>query len=516
MASTFLGLETAKRGLNAQQSALYITGNNIANANSPGYTRQRVEMSQSETLHVQGFGIGTGVNTEAVKRQRESFLDNHYRQEANSLGYWQTKSEALSRMEEVLKEPSDYGLSNNMNQFWNSLEDLSLYPDNNGVREVVLQRGIALAETFNQLHERLSVIQNDTKTSIDHHVRHINQLLSDIHSLNDKIGKVEPAGHLPNDLYDKRDQLTDQLAQYITIKVERIPSGGTPHPAAAGKYTIKLADKDNQMVTDLIDGSVMKMKELKIHYHPDQTGVQSIMVEGLHKSETFPIENFNVTGVLLGQIEAFGKVSADPEKGVTGTITDMIFQLNKMAYTFAGKFNELQKSGWSLEEIEAGSQLESSDYFFDISAISGSTDAAKVIRIHDQMKESSNRIAASAGIFSGDGNNAGQLAGVKDLMIFKRGSHIDPEGTASLVTYYQGVIGKLGVEASESNRQAVKASMLVDSVQNKRDSESAVSLDEEMTDLIKYQQAYNSSARMITAVDEMLDRIINGMGLSGR
>ncbi|TDL32586.1 flagellar hook-associated protein FlgK [Jeotgalibacillus sp. S-D1] len=520
MASTFMGLETAKRGLNAQQSALYITGNNIANANTPGYSRQRVTMSQSETLQMQGYnrvqGIGTGVNTEAVSRQRESFLDNHYRQEANSLGYWQTKSELLTRMEDVMNEPSEHGLSNSMNQFFNSIADLSLYPEDTGVREVALQRGIALADTFNNLHNRLTILQKDIKTSIDHNVRNINQLLSDIHSLNDKIGKIEPSGQLPNDLYDKRDQLTDELAQYINIKVERIPSGGTPHASAAGKYTIKLADKDNQIITDLIDGNIMGMRELAIQYNADQTGVQSIMIKGPHNSETFSVEKYSLSGVFSGQIDAFGKETADSDKAVAGTYPDMLRQLNEMAYTFAGKFNELQKAGWSLEEIKAGGQLASSDYFFDISALSGSTDAAKVIRVHDHLKESSNRIAAAKGNFSGDGSNAVLLAGMKDLLLFEKGFLPDDEGTASLASYYQGVIGKLGVEAAEANRQTTQSSILTDSVQNKRDSVSAVSIDEEMTDLIKYQQAYNSSARMITAVDEMLDRIINGMGLSGR
>src|SRR5690625_3880548 len=131
MRSTFMGLETNKRGLYTQQSALYTTGHNISNANTEGYSRQRVNM-QATAGHpgvglnsgtIPGY-LGTGVEAGSIQRIRDSFVDHQFRQESNKLGYWESRSQAISQMEDVLNEPSHYGLQKSLSLFWQSLQDL--------------------------------------------------------------------------------------------------------------------------------------------------------------------------------------------------------------------------------------------------------------------------------------------------------------------------------------------------------------------------------------------------------
>src|SRR5690625_5211438 len=224
--STFQGLEMAKRALFAQQGALYTTGHNISNVNTEGYSRQRVNFKTTSPFptpsriqpHIKGQ-IGTGVEIGIVDRIRNKFLDMQYRSENSRMGYWETRSEALSRMEELLNEPTENGLNKTMDRFWQSLQDLADNPENDGARSVVAQRGLAVAETFNHLHRSLTSIQKDLKEEIVQSVDDVNGLLNDINEINKQIRKIEPHGMLANDLYDERDRLLDQLSEYVNIKV---------------------------------------------------------------------------------------------------------------------------------------------------------------------------------------------------------------------------------------------------------------------------------------------------------
>ena len=166
MTSTFHGLEVAKRALHTQQSALFTTGHNIANANTEGYTRQRVNFNQTSPFppasrnRPQMAGqLGTGVEAGSIQRVRDSFVDKQYRQENTSVGYYQTRADMLQKMETILNEPTDVGLSKSMDLFWQSLQDLSVNPEHTSTRAVVKERAIALADSFNYLHKTLQDVR---------------------------------------------------------------------------------------------------------------------------------------------------------------------------------------------------------------------------------------------------------------------------------------------------------------------------------------------------------------------
>lgn len=673
MISTFHGLEVAKRGMQVQQSALYTTGHNISNANTPGYTRQRVNMIQTSAFPSPSMNspkipgqLGTGVQVGEIQRVRDSFTDMQFRTESSKFGYWQSKADMLSQMEAVMNEPSDTGLSGVMDQFWSALQDLAVQPQNDGARRVVRERGIALANTFNYMSNSLQAIQSDYRNEIDVSQNKINSILRQINAVNKEIGSIEPHGYLPNDLYDQRDRLVDELSTMVNVKVVPKSSGGLASGAAEGMYDIYLANPQGGILKDangreikLIDASTGKATGIHIQYeNRSEAGspVKTIKFFELNENkEGFKnIANntdadaatakytlnsfsaFNTNGALKGYIEGYGYMEGDKVKGL---YNEMLADLDQMAFTFAQHFNRVHNSGWSLNDIRNGAKMDD-NYFF---AIGGSSKgAASSIKVSDHIIEDVQNIAAAAegnvlagmmkrelvkagtvgnpaftGIYNpsqkpadmtlpdgwpaagggneisvqvsylekldadtgenydewtftfnttdkdgnaiqaeytssdlntailgidfdlaniadqsdgdtwaftfkaegmkssdnafiGNGSNALKLSEVKDAVISFGGN------LTNVQSFYQGMIGKLGDNASEANRMQYTSATLKESVEQRRMSESSVSLDEEMMSMIKYQHAYNAAARNITLVDEMLDKIINGMGVGGR
>ncbi|MGY0693528.1 flagellar hook-associated protein FlgK [Virgibacillus sp. FSP13] len=510
--STFHGLEMAKQALFAQQSALYTTGHNISNANTEGYSRQRVNFetltpypSASRNRPQIAGQLGTGVEAGTVQRIRNQYLDYQFRSENSKAGYWDTKADALSRMEELMNEPSDSGLSKTMDQFWQSLQDLSVNPENSGARSVVAQRGLAVAETFNYLSDSLNSIRSDLKNQIDVTVKDANSLIKQVDGLNKQIKNIEINGYLPNDLYDERDRLIDELSGIVNIKVSYEKSSDSSLDIADGLATIEVVDNEGKSFDDpikLVNGDPnegLTFNELSVDY--SNNAVDSVTVDGKDLSI------LNSNGSLKGFIESYGYVSKD-ENGdsiTKGEYPNMLSELNDMARKFANKFNEVHSDGYDLEGIEG------EDFF----KIKSGEDAAEGITVEDAILKDPDLIAAASAQdgedpASGNGDNASALADVFDTPIEDLGDN------TSVNSFYESLIGDLGVRAQEANRMTNNTGILRSQVENQRMSVTSVSLDEEMSNMIKFQHAYSAAARSMTAVDEMIDRIINNMGLVGR
>ncbi|UZW67072.1 flagellar hook-associated protein FlgK [Priestia flexa] len=247
MISTFHGLQVAKRGMDAQQSALYTVGQNIANANTPGYTRQRVTFEASTPYPTPGMNrpgvtgqLGTGVDAKTIERVRDQFLDVQYRGETVKVGYWNAKSAAIDKMEEILNEPSEDGLSATFDQFFEALQDVAANPSNAGARSVARERANAIADTFTYLSTSLEVIQGDLQSEIDVTVKQMNSVLEQINNVNKQINDIEVHGYLPNDLYDERDRLLDELSQFVEFDVQYDQTSGNSLPVAEGTVTVTM------------------------------------------------------------------------------------------------------------------------------------------------------------------------------------------------------------------------------------------------------------------------------------
>jgi len=509
--STFHGLEMARQALASQQTGLYITGHNISNINTEGYSRQRVNFetlspypSASRNRPQIPGQLGTGVRAGTIERMRDQFLDARYRTQNSETSYWQAKSTALSRMEGLMNEISGGdGLNKIFDDFWQSLQDLSTNAENSGARSVVGEKAKTLAETFNYIANSLETIRTDLKSQIGNEsegkIGDANSLLRQINALNKEIAEIEPHGMLPNDLYDRRDNLIDQLSSIVDIKVTYKKSATSSLDIADGIAEIELVDDAGMPIgvqllsaddKNLLDDALGK-------FSVDFDGTKGVSTVNFGKPGAEASFDFmKVSGSLKGLIENYGYMEGG---NVKGSYPDMLANLDKMAVEFAKAFNDAHGKGYDLSGNHPAF-----DFF--------TGDSAKNIGVNQSVIDNPSLIAASEDGTTGNGKNA--LALGKIITDTLPGDTLGKD--TSVKGFYQSLIGKLAVTTKEANSKLENTTYQQNSIQNDRLSVSAVSLDDEVTNLLKFQHAYNAAARSMTTMDEMLDKVINSMGLVGR
>ncbi|MER1984454.1 MAG: flagellar hook-associated protein FlgK [Solibacillus sp.] len=514
MRSTFMGLEASKRGLFTQQSALYTTGHNISNANTQGYSRQRVNMETTEGYPGTGLNsaksaghIGTGVEAHSVQRIRDQFIDRQYRQETNKLGYWESKTKSISQMEDIMSEPSEFGLNQSFTEFWKSMEDVIDNPKDTAARQVMISKGEALADSFNYMDTQLKSIQGNIGNELLVSTDRVNSILNQIASLNKQIQSVEPNGYMPNDLYDTRDVLVDELNSYLPVSISKIPSGGNALAIAEGGLRISFKPTNGQEIV-LVDGKdFVKIAALDTANKPVDGDVDNQVENGYFPFKEFavsslgepPVDATNASpqkiqydqlekskGQLLSLIDSYGHSDGK------GLYPEMLANLDTLASVFVSQFNLVHQAGKDLEGVEGGKFFEG--------------DSAKNMSV---VLKDTNKIAASSQ--PGEVGNNENAHALSKLQTTVQGTLKD----GTFQSFYKSLIGDLGVTGQEAIRLEFNSTTLRLQIENNRASQSSVSLDEEMTNMITFQQAYNANARMVTVIDEVLDKIINGMGRVG-
>ena len=541
-----MGLEASKKGLFVQQSALYTTGHNISNANTEGYTRQRVNMQATPGFPHPGLNspqypghMGTGVEAHSIQRMRDEFTDRQFRQETGKLGYWDSTLKSINQMEDILNEPSEFGINQAFTEFWKAFQDLSAQPTDSAARKVAVARAESLAEAFNYNYTQLETIQGNLGNEIAVSTQQINTILEKIALINDQVKTLEPNGYVTNDLYDARDLLVDKLNEYIPVSIERIPSGGLASEVAEGslkityqgkvlvegKYHGEIAVNDSQDPPKQIDGAIDGGA-----YSPfgglTITTAKPLNSEGTVKSgaeyeNTSPPITYETLynshggrGQLLALIDSYGHA---PHNGTSGLYPDMMAELNKVAETFVQVFNAAHAQGFPLDPA-----TKINDFFKPTG-----TPAAKTMGVNGDIVSNPNSIAASSREKEeGNGRWALELSNLQFANI-RPGVTITVPGATNSITingdlggftfqdFYTGIIGDLAVMGDKAITNQFNSQTQMITVSNQRASMNSVSLDEEMTNMITFQQAYNANARMITVVDETLDKIINGMGRVG-
>src|SRR5690625_1002932 len=247
MRSTFGGIETAKRSLGSHQLALQTTGHNIANANAPGYSRQRVSLRATSPYTVPGMNnpagpgqVGTGVEPGVIQRMVDQFVQAEINKEARNTGYWASRDQMLQQIEAALMEPSDTGVRAAFDQFWESLQELQKNPESHAVRSVVAERATVLAETIHYTRSQLLPIQKELDHSVQGIAQQVTSLGEQIAVLNQEIARAKAVGYEPNDLLDRRDQLVEEVSDL---------SGATVVARQNGMIAVLIGG------TTLVDGS---------------------------------------------------------------------------------------------------------------------------------------------------------------------------------------------------------------------------------------------------------------------
>ncbi len=471
MTSLSSGINVALQALLSNQHAISVIEHNVANANTEGYHRQDAVFAAGipyPSPRLQGGTspgqMGSGVLVERIRRFNMEFFDGRYRREMAETNRWETEEGVLQQVEATLSETSDDGVIPKLDAFWQGWRALSDDPTNQALRADLREKAVALSDGLNWRAQSLMTLRKDQNLAIIQRVEEINDAALQVAKLNAEISKVQAAGDAPNDLLDSRDAILDRLSE-ISGAIANTQENGEvivyvgQHALVVGSTTFKL-----QTTVDNANNGLAQITW-------EQDGL--------------PLDT--TRGELAGLLDARDRV-----------IPDQLDALNNLAYNLATQVNNLHSTGYGLNNatgLDFFTPFTSPNYALEISVSSDLDDL--------------NNIAASTTTDSpGNGNLAVQLADLREATVMNG-------NTTTLNAYYTGKVGELGLEVSNAGRRAEDRKTVADSLNTLRESASGVSLDEEAANLVKYQRAYQAATRLLTAFDEMMDRVINGMGLVG-
>jgi flagellar hook-associated protein 1 FlgK len=470
MPSNFLGIEIGRRALAANQIALETIGQNTSNVNTPGYTRQKVNLEATDPTPItlpnglQGQ-IGTGVDVASITRVRDQYLDEQTRKALSEQGEYGATKDILARAEGVLNEPSASTVGSRLTALFNSFSDLSADPSNAGLRASARTQGQAFATAIKHLNSALKQVSSDVEQSVTLKVKQVNELATQIAKLNSEIQKSVLTGGSPNDLMDKRDSLLENLSSLIAVQV--VPS----KVAETGKFT----------------GAVqVYMGGQALIYNEDTTPLPTT------------IDSTSASPALL---DKHGK--SIPLLG--GEIAGLL-QAKSLVDSYRADFNRLAEE--TLKAVNAQHAAGT--------ALNGATGQpffvgtdANTIDLSPAIVQSTDAIAAAttptppATFARGNGDNARLLARVGQSSLM---------GNSTLNQFYNAQVTRMGADSKRFEDLAGSQEKIVAQVRNQQTAVSGVSLDEELSKLIQYQRSYQAAARFITVMDDTLDRVINGLG----
>ncbi|THF80809.1 flagellar hook-associated protein FlgK [Cohnella fermenti] len=523
MTSSFLGIETSKRALLTTSLALQTVGQNVANASTEGYTRQKVNVSASRPQEAVGLytsttasQIGTGVQADSITRIRESYLDTQYRRENQNLGYWSVRNSNLESIQSIMNEPTENGIRGVMDEFWDSLEVLNSDPTLLSARVNVISTATNMVDTFNQADASLTKLSSDLDGNITSKVSEANTLITSIAQLNDYIRKAEGLGGNANDYRDQRDLALDKLSQIANIEYAETPEGDFTLSVAGVEVvnnrdaTLLTEDAANTATAGELAGYVQAKADIE-HIRTQLNALVTSFVSG---DVDVTLEN----GYVAAQ-DMVAKNDVTLANGSTitaGTTIPAGSEItSSVTFTVQG-FNGLHSLGYG-----TGTPATAGVPFFT------STDGGAItmanIQVNPTVASDTSKVAASAKYENVSGTNttikgnsdiAFALSSLRDKT-FSYSESATNLTSGTIDDYFRAVTSELGITASEATRNMDNQQNLVDAADSRRQEVSGVSLDEEMTDIIKFQHTYNAAARMMTTVDEMLDRVINSMGRVG-
>jgi flagellar hook-associated protein 1 len=448
-------LSIARSAMFAQQSAMSVTAHNVANAQTPGYSRQRLELAAASPEITPLGTVGRGVTEASIQRVRNTFFDARYRSESGLLGNSATMGDVLGQVEAAVNEPSDSGLAASLDGLFSSFANLANDPASSTNRALVQQAGQHFVQQLHQLDATVHQVGDDALTKMREQVDQANDLAGRIGELNQMILSTGgPSGSSP-DLQDQRDLLVDQLSSLVGVRVLQRDDG-----------TIGVAAGD----TMLVDGA----------------NVQALAVQAL-------------AGGGFGLTTAGGG-TVDPKSGSLRALSDLTTttlpgiqrQLDTLAQALVTTVNAIHRTGYTL----SGS---TGTDFFDPAGVT-----ARSIALAPAVAASGDAIAAAGVAAPGDGAIAQQLA------------NLATTGTAALGgksfrDFYIDFAGAVGANVSAASQDADAHQAMVDQADTLRASVSGVSVDEEMVALIGQQQAYSAAARIVKIADDMMQSVLNMM-----
>lgn len=624
MANSFAGIELGKRSLMAQSMSITTAGHNISNADVEGYSRQRVNLQTMDPLYRPDLSraevpgqIGQGISVQSVERLRDEFLDSRIVSQSNLESYWQTRDDYYYMIEGVYNEPYDISIRSNMDKFWQSWQDLSVYPESKSARQAVVTRGETLVTSIKGRYESLSGIGNMLNNDIEGQVKQVNNYANQIAELNIEIEKSKAMGDNPNDLMDRRDLLVEKLSSLVNLTRDTrdpdefmvhidghiLVQGGKARNLdvqtvtdGTGYSKVIWADTENQAeIAGGSLGALIELRDVDIRHELQSLNTMTMnfmdLVNNIHRNSVgangvtgldFFVEQPFVTNA-VGNYDRDGDGVEDTsmifrmtgenvlrlqdQVGIEGTITlsgkdgnvDIQYFHTDTVETIIGRINDsesevkayldknnhlvlkattaqnsenpdfvirhVEDSGYFLAGyagLLSGSGEENAYDFASSNAFEKLTSDSQFavapvlnpsgyIEISDKIKNDVLSVGAGYArrngiIEKGDGTAALEIASLRNtsVMIGENKTFDD---------YFAETVTNAGLKGEQAQINHENMIAMMDELRSLRDSISGVNIDEELADIIKFQHGYNAAAKFISVIDEMLDTVINRLGV---
>lgn len=623
MGSTFSGIELGKRSIMAHTDAISTAGHNISNANTEGYSRQRVQLKEFDPLYRPDLErperagmIGQGIDVQSITRIRDEMLDQRITAQQNQESYWDTRSKYYTMIEQIYNEPDEVSIRSNMDKFWESWQELSINPESQAARQAVVTRGESLSDSIKSKWENLMGVGSLINSDIDSTVKQINSYANQIAAVNSEIVRSRGVGDNPNDLLDRRDLLVDKLSKLANITTDRRDSdefmvhldgkvlvqGGvarnfdlvsltdnngyeklvwadTREDASVSGGTlgalIELRDVDVRNEIQSLNTMTMNFSDLVNDVHRNAYGANNVTGLDFFTQHSF-VENVNGNfdrngdGVLdhsyifrftgtttLNPQEQIGFEGVMTFSGPSGnvqvpyhptdtveTVINRINDSNGEVKAYLDRNNNLVLKGTTAQNVENPDfvirHVEDSGFFLTgysgILAASGADGAydfaradavdslagaqfavspvlnpAGYIEVNGVIKNDVKSVAAafrddSGNVNAGDGRAAVEIASIRNTKVM-----IGHERT--LDDYFADSVTNVGLKGEQAENNLKSHMAIMNDLRTMRDSISGVNIDEELSDIIKFQHGYNAAAKFVTIWDSLIDTVINRLGV---
>jgi flagellar hook-associated protein 1 len=464
---SFVGLYTGLSGVQAAQAGLDITSHNVANANTPGYTRQRVDTAARPTYQSLYGPVGTGVDVQDIARLRDQFLDARFRSAVGDNAANTVRAEFMASLERLGGEP-DLGLSVAIGKLWGATEEWANDPNDPAARRQVLTELDGIAATFRSTANAWDQLGTDTAARRDVVISQANDTLTNLADLNRRLANADPKRVGP-DLLDQRDMMIDEVAR-LTGATATYETNGTVTMTLGGQTLLSFPDGPTPVsLSD--DGTALQIGGVDL-----AAGAMSGEIGGLHRTLTEDLPSWRTT-------------------------------LDGLAASFATAINGLNEGG-RLIDGTAGQAL----YAFDVDPDGPGAAASLGLVTTDIAALAAAGGPAGDAPAAFDGTNARAFADLRTALLATPGGGPDAAIESQLADLITGLAGSV-----RSTRSAADAARgVATGARLARDSQHGVSIDEEMVGLVRYQRALEANARVMTTVDQALDTLVNRVGIVGR
>ena len=454
-------LNIGKSAIFASQAAINVASHNIANVNTPGYTRQEAILRiASPIVRVPGGYLGMGVAVSSIERRYDRFISGQLLGQEQNYGRSSVMDQVLGQVEQVFNDAGGAGLSDSINAFFDSWRTLSATPEDTAKRTVLISDANTLVDTMKQMERNLLGTIKETNGEIADVVDRVNGIATDIARLNAQIVQIESGGGSANanDLRDARDGLVTELSGLAEI--------GTLEDRN-GSLTVTLG------MRNLVDREMVN----RVTTSNDAAGDVRLSLDGVDVTSRI------VNGRLGGLFASRDAVESGPLVG-----------LRRLAAALTDEMNQLHRAGVGLDGTTGN------DFFTPLSPPLTEADAISNldVAVSDPRKIAA---ASAASALPGDNTNALRIAGLAEASVASLGN-------ATFSGYYGGIVADVGKSARDASDLQQFDGNLRSELQNRRESASGVSLDEEATNLIAFQRAYEAGAKIIQITDELLQAVL--------